>query len=241
MARFFTTSIAGDTALLEGEDTRHIAKSLRMRVGEELTLCDSAGTDYTCIITAIQDSQVALQVCGRIPTRSEMPVKIRLYQAVPKGEKMDWIVQKAVELGVAEVIPVLTARCVSRPDSKTAAKKQDRLARIALEAAKQSGRGIVPQVAAQLPFEAALRQAAQSGRVLLFYERAQRPLREHLTAFSGDSLDIFVGSEGGFAPEEVELAQAHGAKIASLGPRILRCETAALCALSAVSYALGEF
>ena len=241
MARFFTTPIAGDTAVLKGEDARHIAKSLRMRVGEELTLCDGAGTDYPCVIAVIQEDAVVLRVGAHTPSRIEMPVKIRLYQAVPKGEKMDWIVQKAVELGVAEIIPVITSRCVSRPDRKTAAKKQERFARIALEAAKQSGRGIVPQVAQQLAFEAALQQAAASGSTILFYERAHMPLREYFNCFSGEALNIFIGSEGGFSPEEAELARASGAGIASLGARILRCETAALCALSAVSYALGEF
>lgn len=239
MPRFFTDPPAGDEVFLTGEDARHIARALRMREGEEITLCDGAGFDYHGEIAALSPDEVAVRIFRREPSQSEPAVRIRLYQALPKGDKLDFIVQKAVELGAAEIIPVLSERCVSRPDEKSMAKKLARLQKVALEAAKQSGRGIVPQILPLQSFKQALAGMKQAARPILLYERASEPMSAFL-AGSFDEVAVMVGSEGGFSPEEAALAGEQGIALASLGRRILRCETAPLCALTAILYSTGE-
>ena len=158
-----------------------------------------------------------------------------LYQALPKGDKLELIVQKAVELGVSAIVPVLTGRCVSRPDPKGMEKKRERLQRIAREAAGQSGRGIVPEVRPLLPWEKALAELAQSPCPVLFYEEARDPFGPLLEPRPGE-IALMVGSEGGFSPEEAEEARGRGVRLCTMGPRILRCETAPLYALSAIGF-----
>lgn len=240
MPRFFTTDIDGNTARISGEDARHIAKSLRMRPGEEITLSDGAGFDYRCRLSAVSPDYTEAEILEKSPNKSEPRVKIRLYQALPKSGKLEFIVQKAVELGVSEIVPVLTRFCVSRPDHSAAAGKAARLQKIAEEAAKQSGRGIIPQVLPLCPFAEAIAGMKTFGRAILFYENAGLPLRGALVESPG-SLAVMIGGEGGFSPEEAGLAGQNGIALASLGPRILRCETAGIAAISAILFALGEF
>ena len=235
MPRFFTGQVNRERALIVGEDARHIALALRMKAGERLTVCDADGQDYQCVIERISPEQVELRVEEVAPSAGEPGVWITLYQALPKGDKLELIVQKAVELGVSAIVPVLTSRCVSRPDEKSFSKKRERLQRIALEAAGQSGRGMVPEVRPLLPYPAALAEMAKSGCPVLFYERATRPLGEVL-APRPPALSLLVGAEGGFSPEEAEAAERAGLAVCTMGPRILRCETAPLYALSAIGY-----
>lgn len=239
MPRFFCEDIAGDTAHITGEDARHIAKVLRMGIGEELTLCDRRGSDYRCSITAADPDRVTLQVHEVLPSETEPTLKVRLFMALPKGDKFELIVQKAVELGVEEIIPVMTHRCVSRPDEKSMAKKLIRYNRVAYEAAKQSMRGIIPQVLPLMDFTEAVAEMKNSGTAILFYERSTAPLPEVLATVQG-SLAIMVGAEGGFEEQEVDYAISQGVHSLSLGKRILRCETAPLAALSVVMYATGN-
>jgi len=240
MPRFFIDYIPGETAVIYGEDARHIAGSLRMREGEELTLCDMRGTDYRCSILRADNASVEVAVAESAPSRSEVACSLRLYQALPKGDKLEFIVQKATELGVAEIVPVVTARCISRPLARSMEKKTVRLQKIACEAAKQSGRGRVPQILPMMGFAEALEDMKRSQLALLFYEEGTVPLRGHLNGQSR-SIALMVGSEGGFSAKEAEAAAAAGVGLASLGNRILRCETAPICALSAILYHLGEF
>lgn len=235
MPRFFVQGQVGNTPCIMGEDARHIALSLRCKIGEKLTLCDGQGMDYDCHITGISPNMVELEVASSAPSRGEPPVAITLYQALPKGDKLEWIVQKAVELGVAAIQPVLTQRCIVRPNLSAMYKKQERLQKIALEAAKQSGRGIIPQIGALLSWEEALAQIAQVELVLFAWEEACRPLGP-LLASRPQNIALLVGSEGGFSAKEAEDAQNLGAIPCTLGPRILRCETAPLYALSAITY-----
>lgn len=239
MPRFFTDQIAGETAHITGEDAKHIGKVLRMAVGEALTLCDGCGKDYPARITSIDRETVTLQVLDCLPSATEPTVGVRLYQALPKGDKFELIVQKAVELGVEAIVPVMTHRCVSRPDPASMAKKLERYNRVALEAAKQSMRGRIPKVEPLLSWEEALEELAKAPRAILFYERADAPLPA-LLADCPPALSILVGAEGGFESWEVEAAAAKGLAVATLGPRILRCETAPLAALSAILYATGN-
>ena len=239
MPRFFSQMVEGDRVFIQGEDARHIAKVLRMQPGEALTVCDLQGSDLACTIEEVSPSQVVLSVQERRPSETEPTVRVRLYQAMPKGDKLDLIVQKGVELGVSEIIPVMTSRCVSRPDEKSMEKKVQRLSRIALEAAKQSGRGRIPVVRELLSYREALQEMEKDSLAILFYEQATQPLREILQRAGGE-VSILVGAEGGFSPEEVQEAQNHGLAVASLGKRILRCETAPLAALSVLMYETGN-
>lgn len=235
MPRFFTTEINDKTAVITGEDARHIVRALRCREGEELTLCDGRGSDYRCCITELADTAVTVAVLEHTHTASEPPVAIRLFQALPKGDKLELIVQKAVELGVAEITPVLTERCVSRPDHKAMEKKRERLQRIALEAAKQSGRGVIPEITPLLMLEQAVAEMKRSQAAILFYENAINPLGAVL-AERPLSIAMLIGAEGGFTPPEVELARQGGLAVCTMGRRILRCETAPMYALAAITY-----
>ena len=179
-----------------------------------------------------------LTVLEKHPNDSEPSVRVTLYQALPKGDKMEFIVQKAVELGAVRIVPMLTKRCVSRPDAKSMQKKLVRYQKVAKEAAKQCGRGMVPEVGEMVTLERALAQADAAVKVL-FYEGGGQPIQELLDEQSGD-VAVFIGSEGGFEAEEVDLAKRSGAQIATFGKRILRCETAPLAALSIIMNRTGN-
>lgn len=241
MPKFFVDSIDDDFLTIKGETARHISRSLRMRVGDILLVTDGSGTDCGCSIESIDGSEVHLKICYRQPSESEPTVQVTLYQGMPKGDKMDDIIQKAVELGVTKIVPVLTKRSVSRPDAKSAKKKQERYQKIALEAAQQSGRGIIPQVANMMNFETAL-QNAKEDKLILFYEGGGIPLRELVGECSDDvnSYGVFIGPEGGFEPAEAEAAQKAGCTAATLGKRILRTQTAPAAALSAIMLLTGN-
>lgn len=236
MPRFFVPDLSGETILLAGEDGRHLSRSLRCRVGDPVELCDGRGTDGFGLIGSIQGDTVTVELKERRPSRSELPCFVTLYQALPKGDKLDFIVQKAVELGVSAVVPVLTDRCISRPDKKGMAAKLERWKKIAREAAGQSGRGILPEIRPLLPYPAALSEMKKDQCPILFYEKADRPLGEVLSSRPG-AVSFLVGAEGGFSPEEAQQAEAAGLTVCTMGPRILRCETAPLYALSAIGYA----
>ena len=251
MPRFFIDPPAGTTVTLTGDSAAHISKSLRMAVGDTLVLCDGAGTDYAAEISAMDRNTVTAEITGRTASIGEPDVRIVLFQGLPKGDKMDWIVQKAVELGAAEIVPFAAARSVSRLDDDGARKKTARWQKIADEAAGQCQRGRLPQVAVRVSYTEALRRAAARrssdlwlraaacDRIFFCYEGGGAGLRTLLAERPG-SVAVFVGPEGGFAPEEVAQAEAAGAVRVTLGTRILRTETAPLAALSAILFATGN-
>ncbi len=239
MGRFFIQGIPQETEVISGEDGRHIARSLRMKEGEALTLCNGEGLDFEGQIEKIEGDSVTVRILKERKSTGEPDLAVYVYQGVPKLDKMDWIAQKFVECGGAALRPVLTARCVSRPDRKAADRKQERWNRIAQEAAKQCGRGKLPQVLPMIGFEKAIREASDRGPVIFFYEGGGIPLRR-LIGEEMKTLSIFIGPEGGFAAEEVELAKTLGASVGSMGPRILRTETAAVAALSAIMALSGN-
>lgn len=238
MPRFFTQDVDEKNARITGPDAVHIARVLRMRAGEKLTVCDLAGSDYLCEILSADPDAVDLHVLEKSPTIAEPDVRVTLYQGLPKAEKMEWIVQKSVELGVSRIVPMLTARCVSRPDRAAMTKKIARWGKIALEAAKQSGRGCLPCVDEAVEFHTAAQELAGMECAALFYEKGGGA---HGELWSGKKeIGICIGPEGGFAEEEVALAKEFGISICTLGPRILRTETAPLCVLSVVMFATGN-
>lgn len=240
MPRFFVAGQPENGLLtLHGENAHHAGRVLRLRPGESVTLCDGKGTDFDCTIESVEKDTVVCRVQGSHPAETEPKQRLTLFMALPKGDKMDFIVQKAVELGVREIVPYLSKNCVSRPDKTE--KKVERWQKIALEAAKQCGRGYLPAVGAVIPFEQAAVQAAQSETALFFYEHEkQTGLRDALADGVGETVSLLIGPEGGFAPEEAALAVDAGLKSVSLGTRILRCETAPIAALAAVLYAGGN-
>ena len=240
MPRFFVNSplTVGESAVIDGADARHIAGALRMSAGERLTLCDGVGTDYTCTITAVNKDTVCAAVDAAAPTATEPALAVTLYMGMPKGDKLELIIQKAVELGVTAVVPVITARSIVRVDGKDAEKKRVRLQRIAAEAAGQSGRGIIPTVEAPISWKTALARLAGEN-TLLCYEGGGAPIGTLVTP-ADTTISLVVGPEGGFDPTEVEAVVAAGGRIATLGPRILRCETAPLAALAVLMEKSGN-
>ncbi len=242
MPRFFIESApASDLITLTGDDAHHITRVLRMKTGENLTICDGRGTDYQCTLTDTEGGQVHCQINTRMPSRGEPKTEVTLFMALPKGDKMDFIVQKAVELGASYIVPYVASRCVSRPDGKALVRKIERWRKIAREAAQQCGRGRVPEVMECVDFAAAVQRTAQTEMPLFFYEMEQETsVRTVLHSRPFASAALMIGPEGGFAEEEARMAQENGLTPVSLGPRILRCETAPLAALTAVLYESGD-
>ncbi len=238
MPRFFLSAGGSENGffVISGEDAKHISFSLRMRHGERITVCDGEGNDYDCVITNLDGQTVTAEILEKRPSVAEPPNRIRLYQSVPKGDKLDYIVQKAVELGVSEIVPVYSARCIVKPDPKSEEKRLARLSRIATEAAKQCGRGIIPKILPHMRYADALRGAGE-GCFLCYEDEKSYSLKEYLQTKNTGSLSFFVGPEGGYDPGEVRLAAECGIPSVRLGNRILRCETASGFVLSCITYA----
>lgn len=239
MPRFFIDGVPGERVFLTGENALHISRSLRMSVGEELLLCDGLGTDYRAVIEQVDGESVVAAIKDSCPSAGEPKTRITIFQGLPKGDKMDWIVQKCVELGADRIVPVLTRRSISQPDEKSIKKKTERWQKIAVEAAKQSQRGALPQVAPLVSFTAALDSFGEFDQVLVFYEGGGTALSKLLTA-PCDRIAVFIGPEGGFEAEEIVQLNSRGARTATLGPRILRTETAPIAVMSILMYAFGE-
>lgn len=237
MPRFFKEFFE-DEPFLDGDDAHHIAKSLRMRPGETLTVCDTKGYDYKCVITGCSADRITLEIMGKNAGATEPTVFVTLYQCLTKGDKMDTIVRQAVETGVSRVIPVLSANCVSRPDGGSLEKKVVRWQKIANEAAGQCGRGILPTVGRCLPLAEAAKLAAQDGRCYFCYELGGSPIGE--IPENVRTVSVIIGPEGGFTAEEAELMKQNGAAVTTLGPRILRAETAPVAAVTAVMLRSGN-
>ena len=239
MPRFFTDDVDGSRAGITGGDAEHIIKALRMKPGERLTVCDGRGFDYECEIAGFTKDAVSLEVLSRKASQSEPSVRVTLYQGLPKSDKMEYIVQKSVELGVSRIVPVITGRSVSRPDAKSLSGKIKRWNKIAAEAAKQSGRGQLPAVADAMNFKNAAAALSRHETPLMLYEANGGGISGCIAPDSKD-VGFFIGPEGGFEREEVEAARAAGVRTAGLGPRILRTETAPLCVLSVIMYITGN-
>ena len=238
MQKLFINETPQETLLLTGEQARHIAGSLRMKVGDMLTVTDGSGNDYGCQITEITKDTVRLTVCYQQASDSEPSCRVTIYQGVPKGAKLEDVIQKCTELGIFRLVPTLTQRSISRPDEKSAAKKQVRYQKIALEAAQQSGRGAVPEIAPQMTLKQAIAED-KSDIKIVFYEGGGAPLRTLMTK-DVRSVSVYIGPEGGFDKAEVDAIVAGGAICATLGKRILRTQTAPVAALTAIMLLTGN-
>lgn len=243
MPRFFIENVSGDFINISGQDASHIVKSLRMKQGDSLTVCGGQGVDFICEIVGISDNSVQLKVIDKVSTDSEPSLKITLYQGYPKGDKLELIIEKSIELGVNKIVPVLMQRSVSRPDAKSAVKKHERHQKLALSAAKQCGRGIIPDVNEMISFRQMTAELAKHQAVIFFYECGGEPLSAvigKITARQITDIAIVIGPEGGFDPVEADALKESGAVTATLGKRILRTETAPLAAISAIMFATGN-
>lgn len=238
MPRFFTDKPANDVITVTGSDARHIGYSLRMKKGDPITFCHM-GTDYLCRIEEMTGDKVVCRVEKTEHSRSEPTVKLTLYQAYPKQDKLEQIIQKTTELGIARIVPFISARCVSRPDERSAEKKLDRLRRIAEEAAKQSGRGIIPEIADITDFRGAVEDMRKNDIKLFCYENGGRRFSEVSFPKSG-TIGLMIGSEGGFERSEADAAEQAGAVRIWLGERILRCETCPVAAAAVIMNLTGN-
>ena len=243
MTRFFVTSgeLDANQIFLTGENAQH-AKVLRLKSGEEVLVCDGLGRECLCIVEESDGEDFSLMVLERRTSSSEACVRASVYMAFPKADKLEHVIQKATELGAFEIGAFPSSRCISKPDEKSLKKKLERWQKIASSAAEQSGRGRIPAVVVLPSYQAALDRAAKADKAILFYENEQATtLRMALDEGPFETISLLTGPEGGLEPSEVEQARDAGLQICTLGKRILRCETAPLCALSAVMYASGEF
>ena len=245
MSRFFVDngSILGEKIVIGGEDAKHISLSLRARVGERLTVCDGKGTDYECEISGITKNEVELSVLEKTTGSAEPCLEVTLYQALVKSDKFDFIVQKCTELGVSHIVPVLTDRCISKPDEASLSKKIARWNKIAREAAMQSGRGCIPDVGNAVTFDGALLGLKKADCGFVCYETTPRvPMREiyESTENAPRTAAFLVGPEGGISDREAEKTVQAEVALAGLGPRILRTETAPLCVMSALMLMSGN-
>lgn len=242
MPRFFVSAevLQSTCAVLEGEHAAHI-KVLRMTPGETVTLCDGCGHEAECVVESIAPGQVQVSVGAVKDSSSEPKLKCSIYMGFPKADKFEHVIQKATELGAHEVIVFPCSRSISRPDSKSLAKKLERWQKIAVSAAEQCGRGYIPQVLALGSFDEAVKRACRAEFSALFYENEHTlSLRQAVEQKPFATAALMTGPEGGLTEAEVQAAHTAGMAVCSLGPRILRCETAPLCALSAVLYAADE-
>ena len=244
MPRFFVRQnrISDGNISIIGEDAHHIARSLRMAVGESLTVCDMQGNEYHCEISCFnEDKEVIAKVVSQKHSENEPKAFITLFQALPKGDKLDTVIQKAVECGVSRIVPFQSERCVVKIKNEVEQKKKERRQRISEEAAKQCGRSVIPEISDSISFKDAVKQAADNDLVLFCYEGdGTVPLGQILKkCYAGDtqkpqSIAVFIGSEGGFSLNEVSFAKENGAVLTGLGKRILRTETASGFVLACV-------
>ena len=241
MPRFFMagTNIMGGMAIMTGRDAEHV-RVLRLRPGEDMISCDGKGTDYKCRLVKADREQVEAEVLAVVPCPAEPTVQVTVLCGLPKGDRTDYIIQKCVEAGASEIMFFQSDRCVAKPDKPE--KKLERWQRIAEEAAKQSGRGIIPQVSWAGEYADALNVANQKELGLFMYETGEREALNAVLEANSDvkTAAIVTGPEGGFSPFEADLARIVGLHICSMGERILRCETAPVVAVSALMYATGN-
>ena len=241
----FADTADGRTVTILGEDAHHISRSLRMAAGESIVVCPADGPavgaeEYLCLLTHFDGTTVTARIEQTLPCLAEPPYFARLYVALSKADKLETVIQKAVECGAAEIIPFVSSRCIVRPGDGEE-KKQVRRQRIAAEAAKQCGRGRIPLVERPLSYAAMLGSAAEADLPLFCYEDERALTLPQVLdgcAVPPRTISLVIGAEGGFSPEEAEAARAAGLIPVGLGNRILRCETAPIFALSCLSFAL---
>lgn len=244
MHRFFADAscIDDNVITVTGDDVQHISRVLRLKCGDCIEICDMCGTDYLCTVSSVSKTAVTANIIKKMPNSSESNLNITLYQGIPKGDKLDFIIQKSVELGAKRIVPVVMQRTVVK--FKNAALKTERQRKIAAEAAKQSKRGIIPKVSSPICFDDMINEIKNSAALsILAYENEEQTDIKSVLKNNGDMTDIniIIGPEGGFEDDEIKSAKEANINIVTLGPRILRCETAPVAVISAAMYELGDW
>ncbi len=243
MPKFFVApeKVSGERITVDTEDISHIKKVLRLNIGDEIIISDSCGTDYVTEIEEISDRAVICRVKEKSKNDTEPDIAVTLYQALPKASKMEFIIQKTTELGIVRIVPCALTRCVVKLDGKDAQKKCERWQKIADEAAKQSGRGILPEIAPVMTFRDAVEDMKKADLCFVPYESAEDiKLRDIITSKPCKAVSFMIGPEGGFSPEEAAYLECQGIPLVTLGKRILRTETAGMAVLSMIMYEIGD-
>ena len=243
--RFFVSAqqVSGDFLSLEENDAQHISRVLRMRPGEEITVCCDNGCQYQCVLEQVDKANVTARILSASPFDNEPSAFVTVYAGLSKGDRFDYLIQKAVECGASHIVPFVSQYCVVKVEEKDRPKKQQRYARIALEASKQCQRSRPVTVGDIVSYREALAMAKEAACALFLYEKENRQslsqvLREHQ---NGGTFSVLTGPEGGFSEKEAALALEAGLSCVSIGPRILRCETAPVAAVCAIMYQTGNF
>ena len=236
---FVDKSNVNDTTIIidDTDEYNHAVRVLRLKPGEQIMVSDTDGTDYTCSVAEITEESVRLTVTEVAENNHELPSKVTLFQCIPKSDKLELIIQKAVELGVSDIVPVMSKNCVVKLDDRKQASKTKRWQLIAENAAKQSKRSIIPTVHEPVSFRTAVELCEQADVSIIPYEHEDGIVGtcEAIVSFiPGNSIGVMIGPEGGFDPLEVAMANRHGIRSISLGKRILRAETAAIAVLSLI-------
>lgn len=245
MHKFFVSkeNINEQDILITGDDVKHILKVLRLKVNDKINISDGHGVEYICSINLIDKKEVTCSIIEKFNNETESPLNITLFQGLPKSQKMDLIVQKGVEIGINEIKTVITDRVVVKTESKDISNKIERWNKISVEAAKQSGRGNIVKVSSPISFKEAIENLDEFDLVVMPYENQEGiGFRKVLTekASAAKNIAIFIGPEGGFEKDEVESAISKGVEVVTLGPRILRTETAGFVASTIILYELGD-
>jgi 16S rRNA (uracil1498-N3)-methyltransferase len=243
MSRFFVSQneIHSNLIYIKGEDVSHIKKVLRAKCGDPLTVCDGKGKDFEVEIIELGTDYILTSIISSESSKTEPPIDITLFQGIPKSDKMDLIIQKSVELGVNRVVPVITERTVIKIGSTSDGdNKRARWQRIAIEAAKQCNRGVIPCVEAPMSFDRSVELAKVSQVCIIPYEKEEKNSIKNYIFEGAKSVAIMIGPEGGFTEEEIIKATSGGVKPVTLGPRILRTETAGIAVISILMYELGD-
>ena len=245
MPKFFTAreNIKDTTLIIDSEDANHLKKVLRINVGDKITVCDGAGIDYTVKVSEIGKNEIECDIIDRQKSDTEPNINITLYQGLPKAAKMDYIIQKNTELGISKIVPAKLARCVVKLENKAAEdKKFERWQKIAVASAKQSGRGIVPEIGNPMTVDEIIEDVKDYDLVFVPYECEDQSRLKKIVESAPDAKDIafIIGPEGGFDISEIEKLKAAGIKTVTLGKRILRTETAAEAVVSMLMYAYNE-
>ena len=245
MPKFFTAreNISDNELIINNEDVNHISRVLRLKEGDKITVCDGQGYDYNVTIKTIEPKEIICSIDEKINCDTEANISVTLFQGIPKAGKMDYIIQKTTELGIVRIVPVALERCVVKLENQKAeAKKQERWQKLANSAAKQSGRGSVPEITMPVSLDTALKMASELDLCFAPYEcEEQKHLKEVLTSKENvKTIGFIIGPEGGFDVSETEKIKSAGFETVTLGRRILRTETAGEAVLAMVMYELGD-
>ena len=236
--RYFLTDINENTATVTDSEAVHLCRVMRIKSGDEVILCDNNGYDYRAVAKEISEKLITFDVLEKTKNQAEPTKDLIVYMALPKSDKLEFIVQKACELGARKLVPFVSEFCVAQK-SKKEDNKKSRLAKISAEAAKQCGRSTPMEIGDTLTFKQLMAELGANDVNLFFYEHADMPLKEANLA-DKQTVGVIIGSEGGFSEKECALLSENGAVTISLGKRILRCETAAVSAVTLTMYTLGE-